>query len=569
MFDLESEEKFVSRDVVFVEDAFPFKEKQGRNLNLEADGIMDLFPDKDFVVDGTEHVDVVAKVSGEIVDITEASHTKPAENPAAKNTEADLEEKPTETGAEAETAGKSAENTISGSVTGRDNQPKMNRISDNQQAERNRNSDNQPEMHRSEKLGRGLRQKTTSVKLKDFVLNSIKTGAMSEFIDDVGTEPVLFRDAVIERVWREAMQNEIGALEKSQMWDLTELPPGKQAIRCKWVYKIKFLSNAKKWELHQMDVHNAFPHDDLDEEVYMKPPPGYRVNGSNLKNGSEIYVLVYVDDLIIGGNDSNGINRFKDYLSECFHMKDLGSLKFVLGIEVARRPEGIFLCQRKYTLDIISEAGLLGCKPVAFPMVQQHGFALSKSPLLANPEQYGRLVGRLIVVTRPNLTYAVHIFSQFMQKPQHDHWTALMRVVRCPLTRRSVSGWLMTLGNSPISWKTKKQDVVSRSSAEAEYRCMAMALCELKGLRQLLMEMGVKQDQPMSLYCDKQAAIYIAANPVFHEQTKHVEIDFHDVWDAVQDRLIATQKALGCREVENFETSWAFVIHMLQLGGGC
>ncbi|CAA7058648.1 unnamed protein product [Microthlaspi erraticum] len=207
-------------------------------------------------------------------------------------------------------------------------------------------------------------------------------------------------------------------------------------------------------------------------------------------------------------------------------------------------------------------------------MVQQHGLALSQSPLLENPEQYRRLVGKLIYLaaTRPDLAYAVHILSQFMQHPRHDHWIALMCVIRylkgtpgqgvflksdcdlrlhgwcdsdyagCPLTRRSLSGWLMQLGSSPISWQTKKQDVVSRSSAEAEYRCMAMALCELKGLRQLLMELGVEHDRPMSLHCDNQAALYIAANPVFHERTKHVEIDCHYVRDAVHDRLIATKK---------------------------
>lgn len=181
------------------------------------------------------------------------------------------------------------------------------------------------------------------------------------------------------------------------------------------------VASAKNWKLHQMDVHNEFLHVDLTEEVYMKPPPRFRPNEPNMvcrlkkslyglkqasrcwfkkfkgallgygftqsysdysmfylrKEGSEIYVLVYVDDLIIGGDDSEGISRFKAYLNECFHMKDLVNLRYFLGIEVAQKPEGIFLCKRKYTLDIISEVGLLGSKLVAFPMVHQHKLVIS------------------------------------------------------------------------------------------------------------------------------------------------------------------------------------------------
>ncbi|CAH9133855.1 unnamed protein product, partial [Cuscuta epithymum] len=123
------------------------------------------------------------------------------------------------------------------------------------------------------------------------------------------------------------------------------------------------------------------------------------------QGSAQLYVLIYVDDLIIAGNDCGAISRFKSYLHKCFHMKDLGILKYFLGIEVARSTDGLFLCQRKYTLDIISEAGLLGAKPVAFPIEQNHGLALSQSALLADPESYRRLVGRLIYLsfTRPDL----------------------------------------------------------------------------------------------------------------------------------------------------------------------
>lgn len=97
-------------------------------------------------------------------------------------------------------------------------------------------------------------------------------------------------------------------------------------------------------------------------------------------------------------------------------MKDLGTLKYFIGIEVAISSSGLFLCQRKYALDIISEAGLLGSKPVSFPVEQNHRLARATVELLSDPEPYRRLLGRLIylVVTRPDLAYSVHVLSQFM-----------------------------------------------------------------------------------------------------------------------------------------------------------
>lgn len=156
----------------------------------------------------------------------------------------------------------------------------------------------------------------------------------------------------------------------------------------------------------------------------------------------------------------------------------------------------------------------------------------------------------------PDLSYSVHVLSQVMHEPREAHWDVVMRVLRylkgcpgqgimlkadsdlhiraycvsdwnaCPRTQRSLSAYMVMLGNSPIAWKTKKQDIVSHSSAEAEYRAMSDALKELKWLK---------------MFCDSKSAIYIAANPVFHERTKHIESDCHSVRDAVKAKLIATR----------------------------
>lgn len=307
----------------------------------------------------------------------------------------------------------------------------------------------------------------------------------------------------------------------------------------------------------------------------------------------ELHVLVYVDDLVIGGNDSVAISQFKKYLGQCFHMKDLGHLKYFLGIEVARHTNGIFLSQRKYTLDILSETGLSGARPAITPLEQNHRLALAEDEDLRDPEPFRRLVGRLIylTITRPELSYSVHTLAQFMKCPKLAHWTAALRVVRylkscpgqgillhatsdlrlraycdsdwasCPLTRRSLTAYFVFLGDSPISWKTKKQATVSRSSAEAEYRSMASATCELKWLRSLLGSFGIQHEAPMRLLCDSQSAIHMAKNPVHHERTKHIEVDCHLVRDAVQSGVLTTQyihtsaqladvltKALGSRQ---------------------
>lgn len=278
-----------------------------------------------------------------------------------------------------------------------------------------------------------------------------------------------------------------------------------------------------------------------------------------------LHILVYVDDLIIMGSCEKATQAFKDYLSSCFHMKDLGPLKYFLGIEVARNDKGFYLCQRKYALDIITETGMLATKLVKFSLEHIQKLALSKSHVLNDPTRYRRLLGRLIylVVTRPDLAYFVHHLAQFMQEPRLDHWNAALRVVRylkadprqgillrsdddfqitgwcdsdwatCRLTCRSVTGYFVQLEQSPVSWKTRKQETACRSSAEAEYRAIDFLTQELIWLKKVLHTLGVVHKQPMVICCDSKSAIYIATNPVFHERTKHVELDCHFVRDEI------------------------------------
>ncbi|CAL1379865.1 unnamed protein product [Linum trigynum] len=384
------------------------------------------------------------------------------------------------------------------------------------------------------------------------------------------------------------------------------------------------------WHLHQMDVNNAFLHGDLHEEVYMKLPPGFSRPGDNrvcrlrkslygLKQASRnwymkfatslqefgfqqskadhslftyrqhgvfTFALIYVDDLILGGDDLPTIQRVKGFLHDQFSIKDLGVLKYFLGIEVARSRTGMVLSQRKYTLDILKDAGALAVKPCSFPIEQNHHLTRIEGPAAKDPSGFRRLVGRLqyLTVTRPDIVYAVNILSQAVHSPRQEHEDAAQRVLRylkgapgrgllfptggtlsltaycdadwggCQHTRRSTTGYFIRLGDSPISWRTKKQSVVARSSAEAEYRAMASTVSELVWLRWLLSELGISCSSSTPLYCDNQAALHIAANPVFHERTKHVEMDCHFVRERVTSGEIAPRKISSQNQVADMFT---------------
>ncbi|OMO78632.1 Integrase, catalytic core [Corchorus capsularis] len=415
-------------------------------------------------------------------------------------------------------------------------------------------------------------------------------------------EPTSYKQAIKDTHWQEAMKKELEALEQNHTWTLEQLPTGKKAIGSKWVYKIKYHSDgtierykarlvakgytqvegldytetfppvaklttvrtllavvaAKSWELHQLDVHNAFLHGDLDKEIYMKPPPGYLSSNDNrvcrlrkslygLKQASRQWyakfstailnfgfiqskadsslflhhkgtsftaLLVYVDDVIIASNNNSHTKALKEYLDAWFHIKDLGPLKYFLGLEVARSPEGIVLSQRKYALDILQEVGMLGTKPVLFPMEQNHKLAVDDSALLDDPGAYRRLVGRLIylTITRPEICYSVHILSQFMHQPRHGHWVAALRVLR----------------------------YLKSAPGQAEYRSMATTACEITWLRTLLHDLTIQLPMPANLYCDNRAALSIAANPVHHERTKHIEIDCHFIRECIKSGSITT-----------------------------
>ena len=234
----------------------------------------------------------------------------------------------------------------------------------------------------------------------------------------------------------------------------------------------------RSWPLYQLDIKNAFLHGDLAEEVYMEQPPGFVAQGESglvcrlhrslygLKqsprawfsrfssvvqefgmfrstadhsvfyhhnsSGQCIYLVVYVDDIVITGSDQNGIQNLKQHLFTHFQTKDLGKLKYFLGIEIAQSSSGVVLSQRKYALDILEETGMLDCKPVDTPMDPNVKLIPRQGEPLGDPGRYRRLVGKLnyLTITRPNISFPVSIVSQFLQSPCDSHWDAVICILR-------------------------------------------------------------------------------------------------------------------------------------------
>lgn len=135
--------------------------------------------------------------------------------------------------------------------------------------------------------------------------------------------------------------------------------------------------------------------------------------------------------MIVTGNNDNEIEKLRNYLAKEFDMKDLGALKYFLGIEVSRSKKGIFLSQRKYALDLLTETGYFACKPIDTPIEVNHGLTISPNQVPTNKERYQRIVGKLIYLThtRPDLAYAVGVVSQFMHNPSDCHMNAVNRIL--------------------------------------------------------------------------------------------------------------------------------------------
>jgi hypothetical protein len=398
------------------------------------------------------------------------------------------------------------------------------------------------------------------------------------------------------------------------------------------------------WNLRQLDVQNVFLHGHLEEEVFMRQPPGYESKthphyickldrdlyelkqaprawyarlSSKLqslgfkpskadvslfvynKGGVVIYLLIYVDDIIVASSSDVATAALLKDLQADFALKDLGDLHYFLGIEVKKVCNGILLTQQKYISDLLNRVGMESCKPMNTPMSSVDKLSVYDGDPLGPKDitEYRSIVGALqyLTLTRPDISFAVNKVCQFLHKPTTVHWSAVKRILRylqhtigmglrirkslstlvgafsdadwagCSDDRRSTGGFAVFLGSNLISWTARKQATVSRSSTEAEYKSLANATAEVMWVQTLLKELGVKGPKFARLWCDNLGATYLSANPVFHARTKHIEVDFHFVREKVaqgllQIRFISTKdqvadgftKPIPVKELERF-----------------
>nr|CAN66727.1 hypothetical protein VITISV_041956 [Vitis vinifera] len=267
-------------------------------------------------------------------------------------------------------------------------------------------------------------------------------------------------------------------------------------------------------------------------------------------------LIVYVDDIILSGNDMEELQNLKKYLSEEFEVKNLGNLKYFLGMEVTRSRKGIVVSQRKYILDLLKETGMLGCKPIDTPMDSQKKLGIEKESTPVDRGRYQRLVGHLIYLshTWPDIGFAMSVVSQFMHSPTEEHMEAVYRILKyLKMTpgkglffRKTENrdteavhfGYCSFVWGNLVTWRSKKQSVVVRSSAEAEYRALAQGICEGTWIKRILSKLGQTSSSPILMMCDNQATISIVKNPVHHDRTKHVEIDRHFITEKVTSETV-------------------------------
>ncbi|RVW70781.1 Retrovirus-related Pol polyprotein from transposon RE2 [Vitis vinifera] len=259
------------------------------------------------------------------------------------------------------------------------------------------------------------------------------------------------------------------------------------------VRTILALAASSDWPLHQMDSK-------YDTSLFLRK-----------SDMGIVVLLVYVDDIVITGSDSALLGQLK-ILSESFHMKDLGPLTYFLGLEVHHSPSGISLNQHKYASDLVATAGLQGATSVDTPMELNVKLRKEEGDLLADPSLYRKIIRYVQGTSTRGLFFPAGNSTRLAAYSDAD-WAC------CADTRRSITGWCVFLGDALISWKSKKQDRVSKSSTESEYRAMSLACSEIIWLQGMLAELDFSETDPTPLHADNTSAIQITANPVYHERT--------------------------------------------------
>ncbi|KAL6318191.1 hypothetical protein AAG906_035696 [Vitis piasezkii] len=302
--------------------------------------------------------------------------------------------------------------------------------------------------------------------------------------------------------WKEAVMEEIRALEKNGTWEVMNLPRGKKPMGCKWVFIVKYKVDDTVEQYKARLVAKGFTQTyDIDytetfalvinNQGYQQGQTNHTMFFKQSNDGRMTILIVYIDDIILIGDDKGEVERLKKVLAIEFELKDLGQLRYFLGMEVARSRKGISISQRKYVLDLLTETGMLGCKPSDTPIKTRKMTKNDGKPM--DRERYQQLVGRLIYLshTRPDITFTVSVVSQYMHSPKESHLEAVRGLffkksdskkveiyidahwVGSANDIKSTTGYCTYVWGNLVTWRSKKQSVVARSSVKAEFRAIA------------------------------------------------------------------------------------------------
>lgn len=382
----------------------------------------------------------------------------------------------------------------------------------------------------------------------------------------------------------------------------------------------------RDYELEQMDVKTAFLHGELEEDIYMEQPEGFVVPGKEnfacklkkslyglkqsprqwykrfdsfmisqgfrrsdydscvyLKttNSSPIYLLLYVDDMLIAAKDKADIAKLKAQLNSEFEMKDLGAAKKILGMEISKdRHSGkLYLSQKGYINKVLHRFNMQNLKPVSTPLAAHFRLSSDSCPQSDDDIEYmsrvpySSAVGSLMcamVCSRPDLSHALSVVSRYMANPGKEHWKAvqwifrylrgianvclqfgksrdgLVRYVDSDFAgdsdkRRSLTGYVFTIGGCAVSWKASLQATVALSTTEAEYMAISEACKEAVWLRGLFTEL-CGSASCTTIFCDSHSAIYLTKDQMFHERTKHIDVRYHFIRGVIAEGDVKVSK---------------------------
>ena len=287
--------------------------------------------------------------------------------------------------------------------------------------------------------------------------------------------------------------------------------------------------------------------------------------------GEKVFVLIWVDDILIAAPGVGVVNLVKKQLGEKFEVRDLGEAAFFLGMELARDrgTRTLKLSQRKLTKELLGRHSLAAGKPRGVPMPQ--GTKLTKDGELLDTSKfrYSELIGSLLylsVCTRPDISQAVGALARYMAAPTVEHWQAALGVVRylagtgglgitfggsevtlegyCDAdyagdtdTRRSTTGYVFMMYGGAVSWSSRLQATVAVSTVEAEYMSAAAAAKEALWFRKLGHDLGLDFGT-VKIYCDNQGSIVLLKHPIASQRSKHIDVIHHFVRERVARREI-------------------------------